>query len=161
MAKFISAEGVPKNTKGGCCRKEKSFMKAQTGMETYAVFFILILVFVYVFITYTERNRTATISDNALKARLECYRVASLINRVRANGQGFNEHISFTTHLIKIYGNNNGIQVFFEPSIGDPLEEYYCSFPTSNITNSTDFTFELIGNYKIANEGDNITFYKV
>jgi len=131
-------------------------------METFAVVFILGLIFIYSYITYIERSREIKWSGIAMDAQRECYRVSELINRVRANGLGFVERASLDSYPIKIFGNIGEIEVSFETlSTPDFSNSYFCSFQTSNVTNTTDFTFEIFGDYNVANEGQMVTFYKV
>jgi hypothetical protein len=133
--------------------------KAQTGIETFTMVFVLMLLFVYVMIAYTGRRRDTDITGNMFSAQLDCYKMASLINRVTSNGIGFMEDVSFTTHMIRIYGNTGGIEVQFDRTQGD-TNQYYCTFQATNITNSTDSTFFVNGNYMVVNEGNKVAFYK-
>lgn len=96
-----------------------------------------------------------------LDARRECYKLSELINRVRSNGENFVERVSLNDFTVKVYGNDGWIEVFFDS------EYIFCSFSTSNVSfnvagnGERDFTFTLFGNYKLVNEGTNITFYEI
>lgn len=135
--------------------------KAQSGTETFVAVFVLGLIILYTFVTYVDRNREVQWSDSAMQAQRECYSTAETINRVRSNGYGFLELVSFT-HRVKIYGNDRGMEVFFDNGRGQ-FEYYYCTFSTSNVTNTTDYTFETSARdkYKAVNEGNDIVFYKI
>ncbi len=132
--------------------------KAQVGMETFVVMLVVSLLFLYSFMTYVNRNKEIKLSDKMLSAQRECYIISDLINRVRYGGRGFAERISFK-NKVKIYGNDGGIEVYFDSD--GTTNNYYCTFSTSNVTNTSDSTFEVYGNYKVVNEGVNIVFYKI
>ena len=133
--------------------------KAQTGIETFTMVFILILMLLYVMIAYNGRKRNVDIAENMFNAQLDCFKMASLINRVTSNGVGFAESASFKSHIVRVRGNTGGIEVQFERSQGDP-DQYYCTFQATNITNSTHSTFLVNGDYTVVNEGNRIVFYK-
>gem|GEM_PF-3425551 len=135
--------------------------KAQTGVETFIVVLLLVLISIYSFTTYLDRNREIKWSDRAMDAQRECYRTAFLINRVRANGYGFSEQTIFNKYNVRISGNSNGIDVLFYSDPASGQQYYYCSFQTSNVTNSTHYNFEIYGKYDVVNEGKNITFHKI
>lgn len=151
LVDFVKAPGVLKALS----------KKAQTGIETFTVVFVLGLIFLYSFMMYVERNREVKWSEKVMNAQRECYRASALINRVRTNGYGFAEKASFGVYKVKIFGNARGVEVIFGDSVGPESNSYYCSFLTSNVTNTTDFTFEIFGNYKVVNEDANITFYRI
>lgn len=140
-------------------KKLRCSRKAQSGTETFMVVLILIILLIFAFMTYMDRNSDAVAYENMMNAETECFRIASLINRVRMGEEGFSEQMSFISHTSKVFGNTRGVEVSYKHASGKD-EYYYCTFLTSNVTNTTHYSFELSGNYLIVNEGDNITFYK-
>jgi hypothetical protein len=149
----------------GRCVKALGRAKAQSGIETYTVAFIISLMFLYSFLTYVSRNAEVETSSAMMDAQKQCHEIADMINRVRANGEGFAESASFL-HRARIYGSGRGVEVFFDRSSGQAgqpgsgTDYYYCTFSTSNVTNTTHTAFDVLGGYTVVNEGTDITFYK-
>ena len=140
---------------------ERHGCKAQSGMETFVVALLIVLLMLYGFTTYAQRNTEIQKSQISMDAQRECYRVSMLINRVRSNGAGFRERASFDTNVVRIFGNSHGIEVELNGGAAVGTDNYFCTFLTSNVTNSTHFNFDLSGDYDIINDGTNVTFYEI
>jgi hypothetical protein len=129
--------------------------KGQVGFEVLIAVSILLVIFAFAFTTYIGREREVMWSEEFLNAKSECYRMSSLINRVRTNGKNFLETATFNTYDILVSGNLGSIGVFWKNS------SVYCTFSTVNVTNSTHSRFEVSGEYKIFNDGTNVVFEKI
>lgn len=134
--------------------------KAQTGVEAFIIFLVITLFIVYAAFIYVGRLSEAGVAERVSRAQTECQRVSESINRVRANGNGFAEVVSFDSMKVTVFGGSRVIEVPMEMPDGS-TEPYVCTFSTSNVTNATHETFELSGDYKVMNNGNNVTFQKL
>ena len=126
--------------------------RGQASTEFLVVIIFLMLIFISVFAVYSKNRSELVHSSLYLDAKTECYLISNMINRVMAGGKDLVETGSF--HNAKVFGDMRGVEVYFEKGY------VYCKFSTSNVTNLTHRTFDLSGDYRVFNDGENVVFKK-
>ena len=132
-------------------------MKGQTSTEMMIAVSFLGFLLIISYLVYSERNRDIEWVSDFLEVKKICYEFSSVINRVRMNGKGFREKISYNQdYNVTIEGDNRAISIDFDSNT------VLCEFSTVNVTNQTSSRFLVEkGEYFVENDGELVVFQKI